>query len=199
MTKVLRFWAYFKESVEESPIENFRIRKLKLYYYIVDDTIYITEVKETNSGINQGPFLNRGKIRNETGKIINFRDLLVGSNVYIHGRWITLYDCDEFTRKFYSSNGIIQKEKTEVIKDTFHEQKENKPVKIKDNSMNDYLEYKLGGGKTKNMIQFLENDRKVLKFFCLSEKLKYIIHYFLSDDTIEIREVYSGNMYDIYN
>ena len=59
--------------------------------------------------------------------------------------------------------------------------------------MNEYLEYKLGGGKQKNLIQFFENDRKVLKFYCLSESLNYIVHYFLSDDTIEIREVYTGN------
>lgn len=35
----------------------------------------------------------------------------------------------------------------------------------------------------------MENDRKVLKFYALCEGEKYIIHFFLADDTIEVREV----------
>ena len=36
---VLRFYGYFKEAVHENPVENFRVRKLVLYYYMEDDTI----------------------------------------------------------------------------------------------------------------------------------------------------------------
>lgn len=35
----------------------------------------------------------------------------------------------------------------------------------------------------------MENDRKVLKFFVRFEGTLFILHYFLADDTIEIREV----------
>lgn len=160
---------------------------------MVDDTIHITEAKEINTGLQQGSFLNRGKIKNDKGKFLISEDLHVGDDLYIHGRYITLYDCDDFTRKYYTNKGIFQKEKFQPFKDAFHEYKDKKPEKNKDNSMNEYLEYKLGGGKQKNLIQFFENDRKVLKFFTLSERINYIIHYFLSDDTIEIREVYTGN------
>ena len=59
--------------------------------------------------------------------------------------------------------------------------------------MKDYLEYSMGGGKVKNAKQFLENDRKVLRFNAKFEGLKYIIHYYLSDDTVEIREVNTTN------
>jgi len=38
----------------------------------------------------------------------------------------------------------------------------------------------------------LENDRKVLKFHVFSE-LPYIMHYYLADDTIEIKEVNYAN------
>lgn len=55
--------------------------------------------------------------------------------------------------------------------------------------MKDYLEHKLGGGRVLSQKQFLENDRKVLKFFAKYEGLKYYVHYFLSDDSVEIREV----------
>ena len=59
--------------------------------------------------------------------------------------------------------------------------------------MKDYLEHKLGGGKVQNQKQFLENDRKVLKFFSKYEGRDYIIHYFLADDTVEIREMHRNN------
>lgn len=55
--------------------------------------------------------------------------------------------------------------------------------------MKEYLEKKLGGGKVNSEKQFLENDRKVLKFFSTFEGVPHIIHFFLADDTIEIREV----------
>lgn len=55
--------------------------------------------------------------------------------------------------------------------------------------MKQYLQKKLGGGKVNSEKQFLENDRKVLKFFAKFEAGPYIVHYFLADDTIQIREV----------
>ena len=59
--------------------------------------------------------------------------------------------------------------------------------------MKEYMEKTLGGGKVPSQKQFLDNDRKVLRFFCESEDLPIIIHYFLADDTIEIREVHHPN------
>ena len=54
--------------------------------------------------------------------------------------------------------------------------------------MADFLEHSLGGGKPKPAKQFLENDRRVLKFYVHSSS-PYILHYYLADDTIEIREI----------
>jgi EF-hand domain-containing protein 1 len=56
---VLRFYGYFKESVVESRLENFRIRKLIILYHLEDHSIMIIEPKETNSGTPQGTFLKR--------------------------------------------------------------------------------------------------------------------------------------------
>ena len=69
----------------------------------------------------------------------------------------------------------------------------NKFIPVKDNLMKDYLEHQLGGGKVKPQKQFLENDRKVLKFYSKFNNLKYIIHYYLADDTGEVREVHFNN------
>ena len=37
--KVLRFEGFFKEPVHESSAENFRVRKIKVYYYLEDDSM----------------------------------------------------------------------------------------------------------------------------------------------------------------
>ena len=41
--KVLMFNAYFKQTVHESPEEHFRIRHVKIYYYLEDDSISVVE------------------------------------------------------------------------------------------------------------------------------------------------------------
>lgn len=66
-------------------------------------------------------------------------------------------------------------------------------VPKKDHEMKEYLEKELGGGRVTTWKQFLDKDRKVLRFFSSSEGLPYIIHYYLADDTIEIREVHHAN------
>jgi len=194
--QVLRFFGYFKESVVELKDEHSRIRKLIIYYYLVDDTISINEEKEVNSGIGQGPFLKRGKVKKDESTFFNQKDFLVGQDIYIYGKYIKLYDCDDYTREYYSGIGVDQPERQEIPVDPFHENLKNKKVApLKDNLMKDYLEHRLGGGKVKPQKQFLENDRKVLKFNAKFDSLKYIIHYFLADDTVEIREVHRTNRY----
>ena len=41
--KVLRFYAFFKEAVVESPTENYRVRNVTILYYLEDDTLQINE------------------------------------------------------------------------------------------------------------------------------------------------------------
>lgn len=59
--------------------------------------------------------------------------------------------------------------------------------------MIEFLEKKLGGGRVVSQKQFLDNDRKVLRFFVRCEDMQYVWHYFLADDTVEIREVHFPN------
>jgi hypothetical protein len=47
---VLRFYGYFKESVVESRLENYRIKNVVLYYFLEDRSILISEPKQVNSG-----------------------------------------------------------------------------------------------------------------------------------------------------
>lgn len=54
--QVLKFFAYTKESVVESRLENYRIRKVHIFYYLVDKSIMIVEPKQVDSGVPQGAF-----------------------------------------------------------------------------------------------------------------------------------------------
>ena len=58
---------------------------------------------------------------------------------------------------------------------------------------------RISAHKEKDVRQYLKNDRKVLRFFAICElpyyplgckgEQKYEIHYYLSDDTLEVREI----------
>jgi len=63
----------------------------------------------------------------------------------------------------------------------------------KDKDLLEYLEKKLGGGKVPSEKQFLDNDRKVLRFFVRCDDNQYVWHYFLADDTVEIIECHFPN------
>jgi EF-hand domain-containing protein 1 len=39
----------------------------------------------------------------------------------------------------------------------------------------------------------LDNDRKVLRFYTKCDDAPFVIHYYLADDTVEIREVHHPN------
>ena len=99
----MRFFGYFKESVVESRLENYRIRKLIILYYLEDHTIMINEQKETNSGTPQGLFLKRQMVLKQDGSNTPFlpTDFRVGLDVGILGRAIRIFDCDQYTREFF--------------------------------------------------------------------------------------------------
>ena len=96
-------------------------------------------------------------------------DFRVGEVVEIYGRNIFLNNCDEYTREFYEKLGAPQGPAVPYNDDQWTSTVKNKWVPQKDAEMKEYLERKLGGGRVTSQKQFLENDRKVLKFFCICE------------------------------
>lgn len=203
--KVLRFYAYFEESVAASAVEEARIRKCIIYYYLEDDTTHVAEPKVENSGIPQGVFIKRHRIPKTDGSILSLDDLIVGNNLALYGRLYHVVDCDEFTREFCAQIGKTQPtgeefpvdqftKKNTVNHDTFH--KLMHPQK-------EFMEAKLGrpmGIDIHATQKFLQFDGKVLRFYILwddetmyGEKRPYVMHYFLADDTIEILEIRQHN------
>jgi len=204
---VLRFNGYFKEAVVETNLENYRVRKVTIYYYLEDDTCVVTEPRQDNSGIPQGTLIRRHRFpgSNANGGYLKVEDLNIGTDLNIYGKAIRITNCDPFTREYYQHIGIEQQEPhTEEI-DPFMATREcNKSVEAKAPRTYEkiYRECMLGGGHINaDMQQFLEKDRKVLRFFAILDDLTtpqferrpFILLFFLADDTIEIRELYPLN------
>jgi hypothetical protein len=119
-------------------------------------------------------------------------DFQIGNDVMILGRNIRITDCDEYTREFFAAQKKPQGSPLPIPLDTFAESKIEKP-KFRDTELKEFMEKSLGGGRVPSQKQFLDNDRKVLRFYTLFDDLPYIIHYYLADDTCEIREVHHPN------
>lgn len=192
--QVLRFHAYFKESVVESRLENYRIRKVTIFYFLEDKSIMITEPKITNAGQPQGAFLKRQMVVKQDGSQEPFlpRDFGIGTDISIFGRIMRIYDCDDYSRQFFASQGTVLAAAQQCPVDNFATSLIKVPPK-RDPEMKQFLEKALGGGKVASQKQFLDNDRRVLRFFTRCQDLPYVVHYYLADDTIEIREVHHSN------
>lgn len=119
--QVLRFQGYFKESVVESRLENHRIRKVTVFYFLEDKSIMITEPKQVNSGTPQGAFLKRQMVLKPDGSQQPFmpQDFRVGLDIGIYGRSIRIYDADQYTREFFKNIGQEQPEATQAPIDSF--------------------------------------------------------------------------------
>jgi hypothetical protein len=195
--QVLKFTAYFKESVVESSMENWRVRVVDIFFFLEDNTVMISEHKQTNSGTPQGVFLKRQMVLKSDLPIgqqtaLGIEDFRVGESINIYGRNFRIVDADQYTREFYSNLGEDQPEPEEIPVDNFT-LAQTKPAPKKDKAMLDYLEHTLGGGRVKSQKQFLDNDRRVLRFYTFCDDEPFIIHYYLADDTVEIREINFAN------
>jgi len=188
--KVLKFNGYFKETVNESQQEFYRVRPIDVYYYLEDDSIAIIEPKVENSGIPQGKFLKRQRLpKDDQGNNWGWKDLNVASNLVVYGKIFRLTNCDKFTQEYLESQGIVLNDAEAIPDDPYTLKRVVSPQLYVTPSIWD------------NRKKFLELDRKVLRFYCVwddrnsmfGEMRPFIIHFFLVDDTIEIREVRKPN------
>jgi len=202
---VLRFQGYFKEAVVETNLENYRVRKVVVYFYLEDDTVQITEPRQDNSGLPQGTLIRRHRFPGQNGQYLKVEDLAIGSDLNIYGKTIRITNCDPFTREYYNHLGIEQSEPHTDEVDPFlatREDLKTKEAKKPRTYEKMYRECMLGGGHiNRDMQQFLEKDRKVLRFYAVLDDLNtpqferrpFILMFFLADDTMEIREMYPLN------
>merc|ERR1719409_1463372 len=219
--KVLRFNCYFKESVHESRLENYRIRKCVLYYYLEDDSMHVSEPKVENSGIPQGErkgtvFLKRHRVPKPDGGFYGVNDLKVGMQIDLYSRVLQVTDADGFTRAFMEKIGNPMGEsmtapadpytstRSEMKQQIVRNQKYFHPRTADDDLIRN-MEARLGCSSTllgpDKLDQFLKYDRKVLRFYLAwddrrslyGELRPFVLHYYLADDTMEVLEVRRAN------
>merc|ERR1712159_888734 len=211
---VLRFFGYFKEAVHESRLENFRVRKVTILYYLEDNTIQVNEPKEENSGIPQGAFIKRHHVPKGRGEFYTVVDFALGTDITFYGRSFRIVDCDSFTAQFFEENQLELGQPEDYPynpHDLYYNAMKEREVmtrgssSVKTDDLMHWTEAMLG--RPTNLInedklaQFLKYDRKVLRFYCLwddtpslyGEQRKFVLHYYLADDTIEIVESYKVN------
>ncbi|XP_040839468.1 EF-hand domain-containing protein 1 [Ochotona curzoniae] len=188
--KVLKFDAYFQEDVPISTEEHYRIRQVNIYYYLEDDSMSVIEPVVENSGIPQGKLVRRQRLaKNDVGDHYHWKDLNRGINITIYGKTFRIVDCDRFTQIFLESQGIELNPPEKMALDPYTELRKKPLRKYVTPSNFDQLK------------QFLTFDKQVLRFYAIwddrdsmfGECRTYIIHYYLMDDTVEIREVHERN------
>ncbi|XP_032998581.1 EF-hand domain-containing protein 1 isoform X1 [Lacerta agilis] len=188
--KVLKFDGYFQEDVPISTEEHFRIRQVGIYYYLEDDSMSVMEPIVENSGIPQGKFIKRQRLpKNDRGDHYHWKDLNRGINITIYGKTFRIVDCDAFTETFLESQGIELNPPERMIFDPYTELRKM-PLRTYV-TPSDFDQLK----------QFLAFDKKVLRFYAMwddtesmfGENRRFIIHYYLADDTVEVREVHERN------
>lgn len=208
--QVLRFYAFFKEAVTDSAVENQRVRKCVIFYYLDDGSLYIAEPKTVNSGMPQGVLLKKHKVPKADGTFVSWHDVAVGEILTLYSRSYYVTGADPFTRTFYSERGVelAPDERNPdgpyetLLNSTKGFKKSLGPPKARTDDFTRFTEAKLG--KASNALteretlgQFLANDGKVLRFFCLwdtrgqlenGERRLYTLNYYLADDTVEVLE-----------
>lgn len=104
---MLRFYAYFKQTVHESPQEFYRVRPVVIYYYLEDDSIAVVEPVRENSGMPQGKLIKRQRLpKNDVGDIWHWKDLNNRQNVTFYGKVFYITDCDKFTSVSYDAKQL---------------------------------------------------------------------------------------------
>lgn len=190
--KVLKFKAYFKQTVHESQNEYFRVRPVDIYYYLEDDSISVIEPHVENSGMPQGKLIKRQRLpKNDRGDNWHWKDINNGINVTFYGKVFRVVDCDKFTKDFLESEGIIVNTPESIPVDPYIDRR-RKAAALRTYTTPPAFD---------KLKQFLELDRKVLRFFAMwddrsemfGEHRPFVIHYYLVDDTVEVRECHQPN------
>ncbi|KAJ3323163.1 EF-hand domain-containing member C2 [Boothiomyces sp. JEL0866] len=193
--KVLRFYGYFQEGVHERREEKYRIRRVNVYFYLEDDSVHVSEPKTPNSGIPQGTLIRRHRIPKAdslNGQHYIVSDFNVGNQITLYSRTIKLVGCDQFTRDFLTQIGQTVPANSEFPSDPYETQRQEMLSRMKATRPS---------VPNLTLKQFLENDRRVLRFYCVwddttsvfGDLRHMVLHYYLSDDTIEIKESIPAN------
>ncbi|XP_034429183.1 EF-hand domain-containing family member C2 [Hippoglossus hippoglossus] len=185
--QVLCFEAYFEEAVHGVQGEMNKVRECKIYFYLEDDTMQVVEPNLKYTALPQGIFIGRQRVPlppPDDDQFYSAFHFNINQQMVLFSRTFTVTSCDSFTRNFLSKLGVILNEPATVPEDPYSKLREQIET------MNPYRPLE----RHDTLKQFLDYDRQVLRFRCFWDDTEsmfgdtqdFTLHYFLSDDTIEI-------------
>jgi hypothetical protein len=102
-TLVLRFFGYFKETVNDSALEISRTRPIALLCWPLDGTMQLNELRVSNSGMPAGTMVKRSMIQKEDCSCLTLDEIRLGNIIDIYSKKIKIVDCDGSTRRYFST------------------------------------------------------------------------------------------------
>uniref|UniRef100_A0A671QVC3 EF-hand domain-containing family member C2 n=1 Tax=Sinocyclocheilus anshuiensis TaxID=1608454 RepID=A0A671QVC3_9TELE len=195
--QVLCFDAYFQETTSEKG-KIYRVQKCKIYFYLEDDTIQVVEPELKNSGIPQGTLIRRHRIPLPAPKddcFYNVHHFNINQEIVFYSRTFMITDCDPFTRNVLMKMGVRLNPPSSMPADPYTTHRQE--IRKHHENMKPLRPYE----RSDTLKQFLEHDRKVLRFSCywddtesmFGDPRELILHYYLADDTMEIYELVLPN------
>jgi hypothetical protein len=212
--KVLRFFALWDD---RDALYGDR-RPYVIHYFLADDTVEILEVNEPNSGRDPFPvFLKRGPLPDcpievdalgPTKKYTHYtvESFKVGSYVNVFGREMFIHDCDDFTRDY--TTRVLGYSVDHMTKVNVKEPEEPLPQmelpphngfgSMLDSAQN--CTQLIPKPPKRDIFKLMANDRKILRYTGKLVEVpgrpltnadldrKFIVQFFLSNDTVMIFE-----------
>ncbi|KAI9183565.1 hypothetical protein H9P43_004483 [Blastocladiella emersonii ATCC 22665] len=182
---VLRFRAYFKQTMHDST-EQYLLRQVMILYYLEDDSIAVTEPPQPNSGILQGVLIKRQRLPKTSTDFYSVHDFNIGTNLTFYGKTFHITDCDEFTKNYMQEKLHMTLRAPEEMPVDQYLSSRVRPAASRPTT-----------ARVDKLWKFLHHDRHVLRFYCVwedeRELREFVMHYYLVDDCVEVREVHQPN------
>lgn len=196
-SEVLNFTATVEDTHIDSGVS--RERRCSILFHVQDGSIKIVEHAQANSGIPQGTLLRRCIVQKEDGSTVTLDDIQYGEDIVIYGRRYCIVNCSGATRLFLENIGRtkIPPSKTEAEGELWGDMQDVQwsSFRREKNNLKEFMEAKLGNTvNNSGRDGFQQYGNMILKFLCSwddTERLygdvsKFILCYHLADDTVEI-------------
>ncbi|XP_068629097.1 EF-hand domain-containing protein 1-like [Battus philenor] len=203
---------------------NGELVEYKLIYFLQDDCISVKELHDPRGGKDPFPLLlKKMKLpkkwkekpvsfpsivmettEEEVTEYYSPRDLIVGETIFVLGRRFLIFDCDQFTRKYFKTMlNIDQPPRVEIPQKKMKEFPKMFPPHIGIGTPEDSLGSCFGlmpKPPHKDVIKYNLNANKYLRYLCVLDWIhpedksrKFVLSYSLADGTIKIGEVPQRN------